>query len=106
MRQREETILPRVGEVIERLGLQWEILRRELPVETGRAGALLRLQYPGGEIEYLVEVKARPTPRVADVFTRHAQQAAQQVVRITTALQHAHRPVQGTIRVGAADCLV
>ncbi len=71
MRQREETILPRVGEVIERLGLQWEILRRELPVETGRAGALLRLQYPGGEIEYLVEVKARPTPRVADVFTRY-----------------------------------
>jgi hypothetical protein len=73
MREREEIILQRAGEAVERLGLQWEILRHEPPVETGRADALLKLRYPGGHVEFLVEVKARPTQRVADTFAHYGR---------------------------------
>ena len=71
MREGKEIVLQRAGEAVEHLGLQWEILRREPPVEVGRADALVKLRYPGGHVEFLVEVKARPTQQVADAFTHH-----------------------------------
>lgn len=69
MREGKETILLRAGEAVERLGLQWEILRRDPPVSPGRADALVKLQYPGGDAEFLIEVKTRPTQQVADGLT-------------------------------------
>jgi len=68
MHEGKDTILLRAGEAVERLGLHWEILPREPPIGTGRADALLKLRYPGGDVEFLVEVKTRPTQRVADAL--------------------------------------
>jgi hypothetical protein len=66
----KETILQRAGETIERLGLRWEILETEPRLEAERADAVIRLRHPGGAVEYLAEVKARPNHHVAWLLAR------------------------------------
>ncbi|MCP4203386.1 MAG: hypothetical protein GY769_15820 [bacterium] len=70
MRETEETILHRAEEALERLGLHWEILHREPLLPTKRADAVVKLHHPEGEVEFVVEVKARPTQHVADALAR------------------------------------
>jgi len=70
MREGEDTILLRAGEAVERLGLHWEILRRDPPIGTEHADTIVKLRYPGGDAEFLIEIKTRPTQQVADVFTQ------------------------------------
>jgi len=73
MREREEEILRRAGEAVERLGLKWEILRREPTTGTGHTDARVRLHYPGGRAEFLAEVRAWPAQRVADAFAPYGR---------------------------------
>ncbi len=68
MHEREETILLRAGEAIERLGLGWEILERGPLTGPRRADAIVKLRYPRGDVELVVEVKARPQLRVAEAL--------------------------------------
>ena len=41
-----------------------------------------------------------------DVFTGHAHQAARQIARIGAAIEHAHQPVKGSVRVRTTHRLV
>ncbi|MFQ5527301.1 MAG: type IV toxin-antitoxin system AbiEi family antitoxin [Thermoanaerobaculia bacterium] len=70
MRATEELILQRAEDAIERLGLRWELVGKEPLVGQKRADAILRLQHPTGEIEFVVEIKARPNQHVAEALPR------------------------------------
>ncbi len=73
MHPREEIILRRARKTIERMGLKWKILRPKQRIGPERANALLKLQYPGepgGEAEFLIEVKARPTQQTTAALTQ------------------------------------
>jgi hypothetical protein len=61
MQGKQTVILRRAGEAIERLGLRWEILRSGPRFGTEGADHVLKLYYPGGEIEFAADVKAHPT---------------------------------------------
>jgi hypothetical protein len=61
MLERQAVILRRAGEAIERLGLRWEILHSGPRFGTRGADHVLKLYYPGGEIEFAADVKAQPT---------------------------------------------
>jgi len=61
MHEREKMVLLRAGKAIEQMGLRWRVLRIGPPIGAGRADALLEIKYPGGNVEYLAEIKTRPT---------------------------------------------
>jgi len=70
MNEREENILLRAGETIEKLGLRWKVQRHDPLGDNGSADVLLELVYPGGQVEFLAEVKARPMLRVGDELAK------------------------------------
>ncbi len=59
-REAEETVLLRAGEALTRMGLDWKVLRRELPAGTRRPDLVLRLGYPGGRLDLAAEIKIGP----------------------------------------------
>ena len=50
MNEREETILLRAGETIEKLGLHWNVQRHKPLVDNGSANVFIELVYPGGQV--------------------------------------------------------
>ncbi len=70
MHDREKLILLRAGKAIENMGFRWRVLRFEPPIREGRTDALLELKYPGGYVEYLGEIKVRPTAPLVPQLAR------------------------------------
>lgn len=68
MREMHNVILHRAGAAIERLGLRWEVLHGAPHPNNRNADHIMRIYYPGGEIEFEAEVKAHPTPLMIDLL--------------------------------------